>query len=171
MNDIYKSPDALIENISTAVMVFDKTLRLLSINAAGENLLSLSINKVMGKRPEEFLSASQKFVEDVKRALDELHPYTDWGVELHLNGKNKNSISVGCIVTPILTKDDDKYVIVELIDANSFTRVMREETSSIVHDAARKSLKGIAHEIKNPLGGLRGAAQLLEKELREKNLK
>jgi two-component system nitrogen regulation sensor histidine kinase GlnL len=47
---------------------------------------------------------------------------------------------------------------------------MREETSSVVYDAARKSLKGIAHEIKNPLGGLRGAAQLLEHELQDKSL-
>ncbi len=169
MNDIFKSPDALIENISTAVMVFDSSLRLMSINAAGENLLSLSINKVKGQTPDEFLPASKEFIDDIRRSLDEMHPYTDWGVELYLNGQT--SITVGCMVTPIMTQDDVKYVIVELVDANSFTRVMREETSSIVHDAARKSLKGIAHEIKNPLGGLRGAAQLLEKELQNKNLK
>ncbi len=169
MNEIYKSPDALIENISTAVIVFDNTLRLLSINAAGENLLSLSINKVRGQNPGDFLTASSEFVDDIQRALDEMHPYTDWGVELHLN--EKNIITVGCVVTPFISEDNEKYMIVELIDANSFTRVMREETSSIVHDAARKSLKGIAHEIKNPLGGLRGAAQLLERELQDKNLK
>jgi two-component system nitrogen regulation sensor histidine kinase GlnL len=150
-------------------MVFDHDLRLVSINAAGENLLSVSINKVMGQTPGEFLPATSQFVDDIKRSLDEMHPFTDWGVELNLHGKN--TITIGCVVTPVSTKDNRRYVIVELIDANLFTRVMREETSSIVHDAARKSLKGIAHEIKNPLGGLRGAAQLLERELKDKDLK
>ncbi len=169
MNDVFKSPDSLIENISTAVMIFDDQMGLVSINAAGENLLSVSINKIQGQSPLAFLPDSQQFLDDLQRSLDEMHPYTDWGVELYLN--SKKSITVGCIVTPVEIDDKKKYVIVELIDANSFTRVMREETSSIIQDAARKSLKGIAHEIKNPLGGLRGAAQLLEKELQDKNLK
>jgi two-component system, NtrC family, nitrogen regulation sensor histidine kinase GlnL len=169
MNDVFKSPDSLIENITTAVMIFDDKMGLVSINAAGENMLSVSINKIQGQSPLEFLPDSQQFLDDIQRSLDEMHPYTDWGVELYLN--SKKSITVGCIVTPVEIDDKKKYVIVELINANSFTQVMREETSSIIQDAARKSLKGIAHEIKNPLGGLRGAAQLLEKELQDKNLK
>jgi two-component system nitrogen regulation sensor histidine kinase GlnL len=74
------------------------------------------------------------------------------------------------MVTPVIEGDSCQQIIVEMIDAASFTRVMREENTTAVHDAARKSLKGIAHEIKNPLGGLRGAAQLLERELKDKSL-
>jgi two-component system nitrogen regulation sensor histidine kinase GlnL len=48
--------------------------------------------------------------------------------------------------------------------------VLREENLTILHDAARQSLQGMAHEIKNPLGGLRGAAQLLEQELKGNEL-
>ena len=168
MNDLIKAPDSLIENINTAVLVFDSDLRLLSINAAGENLLSVSINKIEGKKPDEIITGSPQFTKDLEKSLVKMRPYTDWGVELNLN--YDRSITVGCIVTPILDGDDCKTIIVEFIDSNSFTRVMREETETAVYDAARKSLKGIAHEIKNPLGGLRGAAQLLEKELKDKNL-
>jgi len=67
--------------------------------------------------------------------------------------------------------DQCRELIVELIDSHSFARVMREESVSAVHDAASKSLRGMAHEIKNPLGGLRGAAQLLERELADEDLK
>ncbi len=49
-------------------------------------------------------------------------------------------------------------------------RVLREENLMVLHDAARESVRGIAHEIKNPLGGIRGAAQLLERELENKEL-
>lgn len=159
---------SLIENINTAVLVFDDSLRLKSINAAGENLLSVSSNKVQGLSSGELLPDSGQFSENLKRTLLEQRPYTDWGVELNLPGQR--SITVGCMVTPVLEDDVCRHLIVELIDSNSFTRVMREESLSAVYDAARKSLKGMAHEIKNPLGGLRGAAQLLEKELEDAEL-
>ena len=69
------------------------------------------------------------------------------------------------MLTPLMDGESCNEVILELIDANSYTRVMRENHLSLLHDTARKSLQGMAHEIKNPLGGLRGAAQLLEGEL------
>jgi two-component system nitrogen regulation sensor histidine kinase GlnL len=74
---------------------------------------------------------------------------------------------VDCKVTPILKGERVKEIIVEMIDADSLHRVMREENLTLLHDAARESLRGMAHEIKNPLGGIRGAAQLLERELTE----
>lgn len=160
---------SLIEDINTAVLVFDNNLRLQSINAAGENLLSVSSNKVSGYTPEELLPGTERFLESLGRALLEMRPYTDWDVELCL--PNQKAITVGCMVTPIADGEVCRYLIVELIDSDSFTRVMREESVNAVHEAARKSLKGMAHEIKNPLGGLRGAAQLLERELKNDGLK
>lgn len=159
---------SLIDNINTAVLVFDADLRLQFINAAGENLLSVSSNKVIGLSPKELLPASVQFAANLQRTLVDKHSYTDWGVELNLNPQR--TIIVGCMVTPVMDGDDCLQLIVELVDADSFTRVMREESVSAIQDAARKSFKGIAHEIKNPLGGLRGAAQLLERELEDQEL-
>lgn len=154
----------LVENINTAVLVFDKDLRLTRINTAGENLLSVSQRMVVGHSAADILPASPRFAESLAMTLKERQPYTQWGLDLNLN--NEKSITVGCILTPLLQDDENcNEIIVELIDYNSFTRVMREENTSFMHDATRKSLSGLAHEIKNPLGGLRGAAQLLEREL------
>lgn len=169
MNRLQISPVTLIENINTAVLVFDDDLRLLSINAAGENLLSVSSNKVVGQRPKDFLAGGEQFFDNLKRTLEESRPYIEWGVELNL--QNHRTITVGCMVTPLLEDYHCRQLIVELIDSDSFARVMREESITAVYDTARKSLKGIAHEIKNPLGGLRGAAQLLERELGDNELK
>ena len=163
------NPVALIQNINTAVLVFDEGLRLLSINAAGENLLSVSSNKVVGLRPDQFLPGSGQFSDSLKKSLVDLRPYIDWGVSLNLYAHR--TITVGCMVTPVFEDENCRQLIVELIDSDSFTRVMREESITAVYDTARKSLKGIAHEIKNPLGGLRGAAQLLERELDNNELK
>jgi len=136
------------------------------MNTAAENLLSMSMRKAVGIRADVLLSRSARFIEIVHRSLNSRHPYTERGVELLL--PNAATITVDCMVTPLLDKANREHcqeVIVEMIDANSFTRSVREESLSIMHDAARESLRGMAHEIKNPLGGLRGAAQLLEREL------
>lgn len=168
MNDLIRTPGSLIENINTAVLVFDQGLLLKSINAAGENLLSVSNNKVVGQSPEELLPGCMQFHENLRRTLLDPRPYTNWDLEITL--PNQRTITVGCMLTPVVEGEGLRQVIVELIDSDSFTRVMREENITAVYDAARKSLKGIAHEIKNPLGGLRGAAQLLERELKDRSL-
>ena len=168
MNDLLKTEDPLIENLSTAVLVFDNELNLKGINGAAENLLSVSSNIVEGQTPDRFLPGCVQFTEYLRRALTDLRPFTTWGLELHLN--DQRTITVGCMITPVIEDDSFSYLVAELVDSDSFTRVMREESNDAVYDASRKSLKGIAHEIKNPLGGLRGAAQLLERELDDKSL-
>lgn len=153
----------LIDDIFTAVLVFDKTLRLNTINTAGENLLLLSQRKVCGQTLTDFLPGASKLAEILQRALESRQPYMEWGIELHLSGRR--NIIVDCMLTPILSGDTCQEIIVELIDAQTHAKVRREENLTILHDAAHQSLQGMAHEIKNPLGGLRGAAQLLEREL------
>ena len=49
-------------------------------------------------------------------------------------------------------------------------RINREEQILVRNEASRALVRGLAHEIKNPLGGLRGAAQLLERELDDESL-
>jgi len=159
----------LLDSIKTAVLVFDRALCLTGINAAGEALLSVSRRMVAGHRAAHIFPGSPGFTGILERTVANRHPYTQWGFELHLH--NTEAVTVGCTVTPLLEDDLCTEVIVELIDAGAFARVMREESVSAVHDAASKSLRGMAHEIKNPLGGLRGAAQLLERELQDEDLK
>ena len=66
--------------------------------------------------------------------------------------------------------DLTKEILVELVSADAFVRVMQEFNQETVQKAAKESVQGMAHEIKNPLGGIRGAAQLMEKELDDKSL-
>ncbi len=153
----------LIENIYTAVLVFDKDLRLKNINTAGENLLSLSQRKIEGQRIGDILPGAGNFAETIERSLKSRQSYMEWGMDLKL--PNTRSVIVDCTMTPWFVDDICQEVIVEMVNAHSYAKVLREENLITLHDAARQSLQGMAHEIKNPLGGLRGAAQLLEKEL------
>ncbi|MEE8321044.1 MAG: nitrogen regulation protein NR(II) [Gammaproteobacteria bacterium] len=158
----------LIEHLSTAVLLFDRNLQLRCINSAGEHLLSVSQRRVSGRTPLELLPSSPFFAEAIKRSLELGSVSIERGIDLNLH--NEQSITVDCMITPII--DGEKYneVVVELVDSNSFIRVMREENLQAVHDAGKISVRGMAHEVKNPLGGIRGAAQLLERELVEGEL-
>jgi len=155
----------MFDNLSTAVMLFDKNLNLTCINNAGEGLLSVSNRRIIGQKPEEILPHPPALAEMISRTLNTGHPYSERGMTLSL--PNSRTVTVDCKVTPILKGERVKEIIVEMIDADSLHRVMREENLTLLHDAARESLRGMAHEIKNPLGGIRGAAQLLERELTE----
>lgn len=155
----------MFDNLSTAVMLFDKNLSLTCINSAGEGLLSVSNRRIIGQKPEEFLPHPPALAEMITRTLKTGHPYTERSLTLTL--QNNHTITVDCKVTPILKGERVKEIIVEMVDADSLHRLMREENLTLLHDAARESLRGMAHEIKNPLGGIRGAAQLLERELTE----
>lgn len=157
------SADQLLENLYTAILVFDSDLCLISMNTAAENMLSISFRKAAGQNAGDILPQSPRFLETVRRSLDTRQPFTQRGVELLL--PNVKRILVDCMVTPLIEREKCQEVIVELVDTQSLSRVMREENLLVLHDAARESLRGMAHEIKNPLGGLRGAAQLLEQEL------
>jgi len=153
----------LIENIYTALLVFDAKLHLTGLNAAGENLLSVSWRKVAHQQVFELLPEATAFAEMLQRALLTRRPYTEWGMELRLG--HGRDVVVDAMITPVLDEGPEAELIVELVDVQSFARARREEQFNEMHEAARKSLEGVAHEIKNPLGGLRGAAQLLEREL------
>ena len=157
----------MFDNLSTAVMLFDRKLHLTCINSAGEDLLSVSNRRVIGQTPQEIIPHPATLAEIITRTLDTGHPYTERSLALTLS--NARSLTVDCKVTPILKGEKCTEIIVELIDADSLQRVMREENLTFLHDAARESLRGMAHEIKNPLGGIRGAAQLLERELNTGN--
>ncbi|HSR63398.1 MAG TPA: nitrogen regulation protein NR(II) [Gammaproteobacteria bacterium] len=155
----------MFDNLSTAVLLFDKSLRLACVNAAGEDLLLISNRRAIGQTPSEIIPDPSTLEDTIKKALQTGRPYTERSVPISLS--NGHSITVDCKVTPIIVDDDCSEIIVELIDADSIQRVLREESLSMLHDTARESLRGMAHEIKNPLGGIRGAAQLLQRELAE----
>ena len=73
--------------------------------------------------------------------------------------------TVDCRVSSFQLDDGARRLLVELTDVTRRSRITRENALLIQHGAGRQMVRQLAHEIKNPLGGLRGAAQLLDKQL------
>lgn len=70
---------------------------------------------------------------------------------------------IDCHVSPI--DIDNASLLVEITDVTRRNQITRENALLIQHGAGRQMIRQLAHEIKNPLGGIRGAAQLLERQL------
>ncbi len=159
----------ILDNLTTAVLTFDGALRLTSINPAGEMLFEVSSKKVVGQPLASLLPHSQRLVKTLKQTLDSRHPFTARGVRLALPGAR--TITVDCTVTPLPDSARGDSLLVELTQIDRLLRLARDESMLDRQAANRAVMRGLAHEVKNPLGGLRGAAQLLEQELADKELK
>src|SRR5439155_3522420 len=66
--------------------------------------------------------------------------------------------------------DRSNSVVIELVEIEQQTRQDREERALDQAQANKELIRNLAHEIKNPLGGIRGAAQLLEMEVESRAL-
>jgi len=168
MTQIEERAVRIFDYLTTAVLLFDKNLRLVSINSAGESLLSVSSKRLLGKTPKKIWPNTSFFTDAIENSFQHTGTRIERGIEMNLI--NQNSVKVDCIFTPLVIGNVTKEILVELVSADAFVRVMQEFNQQIVQKAAKESIQGMAHEIKNPLGGIRGAAQLMEKELDDKSL-
>jgi two-component system nitrogen regulation sensor histidine kinase GlnL len=157
------SADHLLESISTAVLVFDEHHRLVSINQAGEEMLAHSARHVCGRPLMELIDNAAAMKEQISATLISGQAMTLRGCLMEL--PNAPGLRVNCTFTPLQGNDDQLYVIVELQQINYQLRIDQDERLIAQQQATHELLRGLAHEIKNPLGGLRGAAQLLGREI------
>ena len=162
----------LIDNMETAVLLFDSDLRLKTINPAGESLLHSSIKSLTGKPAQAIFSTSKNCVRKFEIAAREHRAITRRELTLHITPGN--DITVDCTVTPISSYHDgvlQSELIVEITQIDRLLRLAREEHMHSQYEASRNVLRGMAHEVKNPLGGIRGAAQLLDMETNDPSLR
>jgi len=159
----------ILDNLSHAVLMFDSVLRLIFINPAGEMLFAISASRLLGLSAEEILPGDSPLLAALRRGLQSSHPITEYEVQLSL--PSQHTLTADCTVTPLSTCPGDAGLLVELRPLDHQRRVAREEQQIARQQTFRTLVRGLAHEIKNPLGGLRGAAQLLERELPATELK
>jgi two-component system nitrogen regulation sensor histidine kinase GlnL len=159
----------ILDNLTTAVVLLGEDLRLRYMNPAAEELFDISVGRMLGRPVEDLFWNAELTPETLRQALRSGHPFTDRELGLELPGRRQ--VTVGCTVTPLLTPGAPVELLVEMERVDRHLRIAREETLIAQQQAARLLVRGLAHEVKNPLGGLRGAAQLLERELHDPALK
>ena len=152
----------LIDNQTTAIILLNKSLHLEYMNNAAETLLATSSSRTQGQPAKDLFIDFDSGFEEMKAALASGQPYTKRESQLQLS--HNAPLTVDYTVTPIYD-GLESYLITEIFPRDRWLRISREENLKWQHEASQTLIRGFAHEIKNPLGGIRGAAQLLAREL------
>jgi two-component system nitrogen regulation sensor histidine kinase GlnL len=154
----------ILDNLSTVVMLLDRDLRVRYVNPAGEMLFAASARHLLGQpAPEVIHCEGGRIQGNLRRAIDVGQPFTEREIALSL--ADGRQVTVDCTVLPLHERSGEPGLLVEIQQVDRQLRISREEQLLSQHQATRDLVRRLAHEIKNPLGGLRGAAQLLEAEL------
>lgn len=154
----------LLEHLTTAVVTLDGALRVRWMNPAAEALLAVSHARVHGSRLDSLDGENGAVASVLAKARDEFHPFTQREAVLVLAAGE--AITVDFTVTP-LSGDE---LLLEIEPRDRLLRISREEALIARQESIKVLSRGLAHEIKNPLGGIRGAAQLLERDLPDPQL-
>ncbi len=161
-HDAIASNDVL-ENLTTAVVVLDTSLRVCYINTATEILFEISQRQAEHIPLQTLLPGEKRLINSLRRVVSTGQALIEREVHLFLPASGEVLIDCAMRVLDI----DQSYVIMELTQLDYQQRISRDENLQTQQQVVR----GLAHEIKNPLGGLRGAAQLLERQLDSEDLK
>ena len=154
-----------LDLLATAVIVIDHDGRIRYANPAAENLFELSNTAAAGHLLEEVFVDSGLLSFAIGYAQANNCSYTEHEVTLGSNGRARLLLS--CTVSPI---ELDSWIgwtglLLEFRHIEQQIRIAREERMLDQNQANRELIRNLAHEIRNPLGGIRGAAQLLDREL------
>ena len=156
-----------LEWLATAVVLLDRSLRIKYLNPAAEALFATSRKNVLDQTFPGLFVDSGTLAGLLHQAIREERGFADQ--DLILAPPGHEPLHLDCIVTPV--ELEYAGLLLELRPIDQRLRIEREEQRMTQHRANRELIRNLAHEIKNPLGGLRGSAQLLERELDRPSLR
>ncbi|WP_428441572.1 nitrogen regulation protein NR(II) [Photobacterium sagamiensis] len=151
----------ILDNLVTAVLLLDEKLTIRYVNPAAEQLLSYSKRRLLNTCFPELLQHSSLDIGLVQATLQSGQGLADSDVTFVIDGKHH---TLELNASPI-SWQKELLILLELKPIDQQRRISQELSQHAQQQAAKELVRGLAHEIKNPLGGLRGAAQLLEKAL------
>ena len=160
-----------LDLLATAVMLINEHERVHYLNPAAENLFGLSSRHAEGTPIESLFTSGEVLTAAIGYARDNNCSYSEHDLTLSANGHGPFHLS--CTVTPVESVGDlpGGACLIEFRQIEQQLKIAREERILDQSQANRELIRNLAHEIKNPLGGIRGSAQLLERELSDPELR
>ena len=164
-----------LDFLATAIMLVDRELTVRYANAAAENLFELSTRALVGHTLADIFADDRVLGSAIEYARANNCSYTEHDLELGAAGRSKLHLS--CTISPVdletpvpAIERSAHMTLLEFRHIEQQLKISREERLLDQGQANRELIRNLAHEIKNPLGGIRGAAQLLERELERASL-
>ena len=164
------SPDSEFfgfDSLSTATLVMDEADTIRHVNSALETLLGVSGALLVGEAATQVFKRSLEFLGAIQAARNGRETVVEHELDVAVNGHPP--VRVSCIISPLDRLP--RGILAEMRAIDPHLRIARLEQARLQQEANRELLRNLAHEVKNPLGGIRGAAQLLEHELPRESLR
>ncbi len=150
-------------HLTTAIMVLDAQLQVQHFNTACCALLSIGEKRLQN----HYFPALFQFSDlHASHLISTLTTKQGFGVS-DVNCVLPDGRHILIDITASALETELPALLIELRQVDQQRKISMESLQQHQHLAARELIRGLAHEIKNPLGGLRGAAQLLEETLNE----
>lgn len=156
-----------LEHLATAVILLDEESRIVYLNPAAENLFDISEKNMHGLPLQQVFTHTEQLANAMQQAVQNNASFIEHDLTLGTHGNGK--VHLRCAATPLQL--GKPYLLLEFHPMDRPLKLAREEQMLDQTQANRLLLRNLAHEIKNPLGGIRGAAQLLEQELEKPGLR
>jgi two-component system nitrogen regulation sensor histidine kinase GlnL len=148
--------EALINSLTEAILLLDKRGSITFVNKTGEEFFGRSHQEILGKRLTDLYPGTRALSGLARKAMKELRSFSIKDTEAKINGMSRVDVDISPLVV-------DGRCGGTLLSIRENLSIAEREDSSF--DSLVYLLGTIAHEIKNPLGGIKGAAQLLKKKL------
>ena len=159
----------MLDNLQIAVVLVGPTpdFRIEYLNPAAEMLFGSSAQLAIGQNLHYLFKTNASVIESkVNQSFLSERSFAVRGAIVTL--QDFSEITIDCTITPIIQERNESFTIIEMAVVDSHLKITRQEMLKTEREATHEMIRGVAHEIKNPLGGLRGAAQLLHQELKPK---
>ena len=155
------------EHLATAVILLNDESRIAYLNPAAEHLFELSGKNLLGHPVQHAFTDTMQLTNAIQHAIHNNASYIEH--DMIPGTSTQGRLHLRCAATPVQL--GGQCLLLEFHPVDRPLKLAREEQMLDQTQANRLLLRNLAHEIKNPLGGIRGAAQLLEQELEKPSLR
>ena len=159
---IQQSVQTILENLHSSVIVINQQLCIEYMNPSAEMMFQISRSRAKLRPLQELILDEDVFFTRIASSLKTQHPFSAYEEDIAV--RTGQSLAVDYMASPIQYINNDHCLLLEFVGRGRHRKIEQEKHLLKQSEASRSLLRGLAHEIKNPLGGIRGAAQLLERQ-------
>ncbi len=159
-------PDIILDCLNDGIVVVDGERRVVTFNQAAEGITGLAKGSVLGRPFADVFQGSPEFAAQMTRTLETGQTTLHHDARLARRGAPACFVDLTC--SPVMDESGALNGVVAVFRDRTMVREMEEQSRHSDRLALLGTMAaGIAHEVKNPLGGIRGAAQILKKGIHE----
>jgi two-component system nitrogen regulation sensor histidine kinase GlnL len=156
----------LLDSMDSAMIQLNPELEFVYLNPAAEMLLATSNKQLQGRTVEDYCGKECELQSLARQTLHSGQTITRRELNITMAGEREATVNL-----TMSALGGNRGVLLEIHPIGRLYSIAQETVRQEEYAATRSLLRGLAHEIKNPLGGIRGAAQLLEGEFSDPELK